>query len=213
MRTDDLVELLARDVAPVPRVGSASRFGVALALSLPLAVAIMLACYGIRSDLATVLGNPMLWVKIGMPIAVMVGGLALVARLARPGKTAGWTLAAALLPVVALWLLGLGQAWALPGNERLPAMLGQTWRTCAFSIGLIALPVFVAAIQVLRSMAPTRPALAGAAAGWMAGGAGAAVYALHCPEMAAPFLAVWYVLGMALPAVIGALLGPRLLRW
>ncbi|KAG5715748.1 hypothetical protein E4T56_gene14714, partial [Termitomyces sp. T112] len=31
--------------------------------------------------------------------------------------------------------------------------------------------------------------------------------------MAAPFLAVWYVAGVAIPAVLGALLGPPLLRW
>jgi hypothetical protein len=78
---------------------------------------------------------------------------------------------------------------------------------------LIALPVFVAALLVLRSLAPTQPALAGAAAGALASGAGAAVYALHCPELGAPFLAVWYVLGMAIPVVLGAALGPRLLRW
>ena len=47
----------------------------------------------------------------------------------------------------------------------------------------------------------------------MAGGAGAAVYALHCPELAAPFLAVWYVAGIALPVLVGAAIGPRLLRW
>jgi hypothetical protein len=31
--------------------------------------------------------------------------------------------------------------------------------------------------------------------------------------MAAPFLATWYVLGILIPAILGALLGPRLLRW
>jgi hypothetical protein len=31
--------------------------------------------------------------------------------------------------------------------------------------------------------------------------------------MAAPFLAIWYVLGMAIPAGIGAIVGARLLRW
>jgi hypothetical protein len=66
---------------------------------------------------------------------------------------------------------------------------------------------------VLRGLAPTRPALAGAAAGALAGGVGGAVYALHCMELAAPFLAVWYVAGIVLPVVLGALLGPRLLRW
>ena len=36
---------------------------------------------------------------------------------------------------------------------------------------------------------------------------------LHCPEMAAPFVAVWYLLGMLIPAAVGALIGKRLLRW
>jgi hypothetical protein len=77
----------------------------------------------------------------------------------------------------------------------------------------MALPIFAAALLVLKSMAPTRPALAGAAAGGLAGGVGAAVYALHCVELTAPFLAVWYVSGIALPVLAGAVLGPRLLRW
>jgi hypothetical protein len=49
--------------------------------------------------------------------------------------------------------------------------------------------------------------------GLTAGALGAAVYALHCDEMAAPFLATWYLLGMTIPALIGAGAGPRLLRW
>jgi hypothetical protein len=36
---------------------------------------------------------------------------------------------------------------------------------------------------------------------------------LHCPELGAPFIAVWYVIGMFIPALAGALLGPRVLRW
>jgi hypothetical protein len=31
--------------------------------------------------------------------------------------------------------------------------------------------------------------------------------------MEAPFLAIWYLLGMLIPTLLGALLGPRLLRW
>ena len=71
----------------------------------------------------------------------------------------------------------------------------------------------MAALVALRGLAPTRPAWAGACAGAMAGAAGAAVYALHCTELAAPFLAIWYVAGMALPGFVGALLGPRILKW
>ena len=78
---------------------------------------------------------------------------------------------------------------------------------------LIGAPVLVAALAALRSLAPTHLASAGAAAGALAGGAGAAVYALHCPEVGAPFLAVWYVAGIALSTLLGTLLGPRWLRW
>lgn len=71
----------------------------------------------------------------------------------------------------------------------------------------------IALLRVMRTMAPTRPRLAGGSAGLAAGAAAAAVYALHCPEMATPFLAVWYVLGVAIPALAGAFLGKLLLRW
>ena len=65
----------------------------------------------------------------------------------------------------------------------------------------------------MQGLAPTRLRLAGASVGLLAGAAGACVYAFHCPELAAPFLGTWYVLGMAIPTALGALLGPRVLRW
>jgi hypothetical protein len=68
-------------------------------------------------------------------------------------------------------------------------------------------------LWALKGAAPTRLAWSGAGAGLLAGALGTLVYALHCPEMAAPFLAVWYLLGMAIPTAVGAALGPRLLRW
>jgi hypothetical protein len=78
---------------------------------------------------------------------------------------------------------------------------------------VLSAPVFAAAMWGMRSFAPTRPVLAGAAAGLFEGAAGALVYAFHCPELAAPFLGTWYVLGMLVPTALGAILGPRVLRW
>jgi hypothetical protein len=68
-------------------------------------------------------------------------------------------------------------------------------------------------IGAIRGLAPVRLRLAGAAAGLTAGGLAAAIYSLHCPESAAPFVAIWYTLGILLPAAVGAVAGPRLLRW
>jgi hypothetical protein len=78
---------------------------------------------------------------------------------------------------------------------------------------MISLPLFMATLWAMRGLAPTRLALAGASAGLLAGSLGTLVYALHCPESGAPFIAVWYVLGIAIPTLTGAILGPRVLRW
>lgn len=98
-------------------------------------------------------------------------------------------------------------------RRRAALLLGDTWRECLLGIPLLAVPAFVLAFWALRGLAPTRLAAAGAAAGLFAGAAAAFGYALHCPELEAPFLGAWYVLGMLIPTAIGALLGQRWLRW
>ena len=42
---------------------------------------------------------------------------------------------------------------------------------------------------------------------------GAAVYALHCPDDTAPFLATWYTIAIVAVSALGALIFPRFLRW
>jgi hypothetical protein len=90
---------------------------------------------------------------------------------------------------------------------------GISWTVCSANIALLSLPVFVALVWLMKGLAPTRLRLSGAAAGLAAGAVAALVYTLHCPELEAPFLALWYVLGMLIPAAFGAVAGPWLLRW
>lgn len=213
MRTENWIDLLASEAEPA----NSRRAGPLMRRLLPWGVAgslaLMLAGYGLRHDFQVVVQLPMFWLKVGVPLVIALAGIVLVSRLGRPGVSPGRAWWGVVLPVLLLWLVGTGQWLAASPLERPPLLWGQTWRSCVFSIGLIALPVFLASLAVLRQLAPTRPAWAGAAAGALAGGAGACVYAFHCPELTAPFLAVWYVLGMALPVLAGAALGPRLLRW
>jgi len=213
MKTDDLVALLATRAEPVQRHAAARRLALALALGLPISIGVMALEYGVRRDLLQTLFWPMWWVKLLFPACIAVAGFVIVQRLARPGVRVRAAWLGVAVPVLLVWALGLLTWLMAPVDERAAMVWGQTWRTCAFNIALISVPVFVASLAALKSLAPTQPALAGAAAGAMSAGAGAAVYALHCPELAAPFLAVWYVMGMALPVVAGALVGRRLLRW
>lgn len=214
MKTDDLITLLARDVPPVQRHAAARQLALALAAAVPLSLALLLAGYGLRPTLAAELAaSGMAWAKLLLPTAVAVGGAWLVTRLGRPGMPAGRAWLAVLLPVLVLWGLGAAAWLQAPEADRAALLWGRTWRSCPGNILLLGAPVLAGGLLALRAMAPLRPARAGAAAGLLAGGAGATVYALHCPELAAPFLAVWYVAGMGLAALAGALIGARLLRW
>lgn len=213
MNTDELIHLLAADAHPVPAHGVERRFVLAVALGLAGAAALMLSVFGLRHDWAVVIALPMFWGKFALGGSLAALGLSALLRLARPGMP--WQRAALwlALPPAAMWLLaGLALASALPA-ERLPLLLGSTWRSCPFNITLLSLPSLAALLWALRGAAPTRLAWSGAGAGLLAGALGVLVYALHCPEMAAPFVALWYLAGMALPTALGALLGPRLLRW
>ncbi|MBI3102963.1 MAG: DUF1109 domain-containing protein [Burkholderiales bacterium] len=213
MKTDDLIALLANDPGPVPRNAIEQRFALALLAGLACALVLMLALFGLNPRLLQDMALPVFWGKLVFAALLAAGCLAVLRRLARPGMGLGHSLALLALPPLVLWGLAavaLGQA--NPG-ERLPLVLGSTWRSCAFNIAALSVPALAASLWALRGAAPTRLAWAGAGAGLLAGALGALAYALHCPEMAAPFLAVWYLAGMALPTLAGAWLGPRVLRW
>ena len=213
MKTDELIAMLATGVAPVDRHLAAKRFSTALLAGGAGAFALMWMGYGIRPDLAQAALAPMLWIKLGFALAVALSALVLTTRLTRPGVRPGHAWIGVLLPWLAISTLGAVVLWDAPPPDRLGLVLGRTWLSCAFSISFIASPVFAGLLWALRGLAPTRPALAGACAGLLAAAVGALVYALHCPEVEAPFLAVWYVLGLLIPTAVGAWIGPRLLRW
>ncbi|EIF31193.1 hypothetical protein BCh11DRAFT_06709 [Burkholderia sp. Ch1-1] len=213
MKTDDFISLLATGVAPVDRYALTKRFGVAMLAGAAGATLIMALVLGIRRDLAQVAVTPIFWAKIALPLCVMIGSLWMSTRLARPGLRtggSGWLIAA---PVAAVWLAGAYVLMAAPGDARLALVLGKTWRVCPFNIAMLSIPGFVAVFWALKGLAPTRLVLTGAVGGLLAGSIATLAYCLHCPEMGIPFWGVWYVLGMLLPAIVGALLGPRLLRW
>ena len=70
-----------------------------------------------------------------------------------------------------------------------------------------------AVIWAVRKGAPTRLRLSGGIIGIVAGGIGAVAYAFNCASDTIPFIAIWYGAAIAICAFIGALLGPRVLRW
>jgi hypothetical protein len=211
MKTEDLIKVLAADTRAGPPVG---RLLVpALAAGGLAAGAALLAFYGLRPDLGRALGDGQVLVKhaFGPLLGVAAAGAAL--RAARPAaRVDGWAWALLAAPALVLAAF-LADLVALPASAWPTALTGQSILVCLSGVTLLSLPFFGASLAALRRGAPTDPRLAGALAGALSGGFGAAVYALHCTEDSALFYGVWYSVAIIAVTGLGALLGPRLLRW
>lgn len=213
MKTDELVAMLASGAeAPEPHALQ-RRFVIALGWGAFGTTLLMTFLLGVRPDIAEAARLPMFWVKLAFPAALAAGALLATVRLSRPGVRLGRVPAAIAAPVLAMWMFAALVLLGAAPAERPTLVFGDTWAYCPFIIAALSVPLFGALLWAMKGLAPTRLALAGAAAGLLAGAGGALIYALHCPEMAAPFLGVWYALGMSIPAAVGAAIGPSVLRW
>jgi hypothetical protein len=213
VRTEELIEALAADTPAAPAGFVARRIGLAALIGALASFAVLMAWLGLRPDLAQAVGEVSFWVKLGYAGAFAVVGAWLAYRFGRPGAGVGLTWLGVAAPVAVLVLIAVMDSLGHTRAQMHHDMMGHSWRLCPWRIAAFAVPVFAAALWAFRRLAPTRLGLAGFAAGLFAGGVGASVYCLACDETAALFVVVWYTLGIFACGVIGALLGPRLMRW
>lgn len=212
MRTADLIDLLARDVRATPPGVVNRRLLAALAaggLVTFAVVALGLHC----QPLLAAAQQPWFWMKAAYTALLTVAGTVLVRRLSVPGSKLGAAPVAAGLVILAMLALAAGQILSATPTDRVALWLGRTWKVCSPLILLLALPIYACLAAAIRRLAPTRPTLTGAAAGFAAGALAATLYGLHCPEQAAAFVATWYTLGIGAATGFGAITGRRLLRW
>lgn len=214
MKTDDLIAMLSRGEVAAQTASGRARYASALGWGAFGATLIMAVCIGVRADLLETAWLPEFWVKLAFPAVLLGAALPAAQRLSLPGSRVArrWPLLGAAA-VAAMWLLAAFILVTAPPGARGPLILGDTWAECPVLITLLSLPAFIAMFWAMRGLAPTRLRIAGATAGLAAGALGAVVYTLHCHELAPPFVATWYLLGMLIPTALGAAVGPRLLRW
>ncbi|MBP0595928.1 DUF1109 domain-containing protein [Paraburkholderia sp. LEh10] len=213
MKTRDLVTRLAGDISPVERNAVPMLLNRALMLGLAGSTVLLVALYGVRSDMPDLILTTMFWVRLVFPLAIIAAAMKLAERLGRPGAPLKFAWFAVALPIVTMLLATGGILMATPPGYRLQLMLGTTWRTTTASVVMLSFPSLTAMMHAMKQLAPTRLALAGAGAGLLAGAQGLLVYSLYCSEMAVPFWGVWYVLAIAITTAIGAAIAPHCLRW
>jgi hypothetical protein len=215
MNTDRLIDMLSAELDAV----NSGRLGKTLMLAIvtggALAFGLMLVTVGPRSDLQSTAHIEWVAVKLLFAVSVIGTGALLLNRSMRPGleDATNWALVVfpflAALAVALAVLLGQPQAWRelLGGATRVSSV------RCLLLIVFFAAIPLAAVIYALRQGAPTRLELSGGIAGIVAGGIGAAAYAFNCSSDTIPFIAIWYGTAIVICAVIGAQLGPRVLRW
>ncbi|WP_205230760.1 DUF1109 domain-containing protein [Azospira oryzae] len=213
MKTEDLITMLATGTGAVEAPAAAQRYALAIGWGATGATLLMLAILQVRHDIGHALLLPMFWVKVGFVGCVAAGSLFAVLRLSRPGAKINWVPVALGLPVLGMWTIAAFTLIEAEPMERSKIFFGDTWKSCPLLIAMLSAPVFVAVLRTMKDLAPTRPRLAGFAAGLLAGAIAAVVYCLHCPELGAPFIGFWYLLGMLIPAAAGFSFGNSLLRW
>jgi hypothetical protein len=212
MKTDQLIEMLSTNLDAVKGGQLNKTLALTFVAGGVAAFCVMLSTVGLRTG-GGGFHIGFLVLKLVFMLILIGAGTALLAKLIRPGQDGKIPYKVILLVFLAIGLVGAVALALQPAAAWGRMMLGTEWAMCAFCIPFFAVIPFAALIWALRRGAPTNLRRAGAIAGLVAGALGAVAYAFHCPDDSIPFIAFWYGAMVGLCAMIGAILGPRLLRW
>jgi hypothetical protein len=165
------------------------------------------------SPAAQVAGDPRFLFKFVVTLTLALTALMLGFRLARPGVDTKWLERALLIAPMLLVGGVLIELLTVSASFWSAKLIGSNFKLSLIFIPLLAAPLLAAGLLALRHGAPSRPSFAGAVAGLMAGGFGATLYAANSTDDSPLFVATWYSLAVIAVAIIGALLGRKVLRW
>ncbi|MDP9423003.1 MAG: DUF1109 domain-containing protein [Pseudomonadota bacterium] len=211
MRTDELIAELA--AKPWPPARPPLRIAGAIVGGWIVALAGMLMVFGSPMQSVALTGAMSFASKLGYPLALAVLAAAAAIAAGRPGQRLALRASLIMLPLAVVAAASATELAFTPSGEWGALFLGTTFWRCLVAVTLASVPILVAMLWAYRMLAPTQLALAGFLAGLSAAAAAATAYALYCPETNASFLIGAYTPAMLVPALIGAIIGPRLLRW
>lgn len=213
MKTDDLIDVLNENIEPVdPRYVRRVLIAAVLA-GLLVACGSAFFVLGVRADLREQNAIVYLVGKITFTLASATFAAVYLIKCSRPGGERQVKMAVIATPFLAIVMLAATSLANAPPSHWTRMILGEQWLECLVSIPVIAITPFALVMWAVREAAPTDLRRTGALAGLLAGAISATGYALHCTDDSLPFLAFWYGGTIAICALTGAILGPRLLRW
>jgi hypothetical protein len=209
MKTDQLIAVLAADHTARP---FGRRFVLSLLVGGLISLGLFLVILGPRHDLTAALATWRFDFKIVLMALVLGLAFGFCRAMARP-VAPPHPARGLLLPLAAVIAALVVELTVVPQAAWGTRLVGSNALICLTAIPLLSIAPLVAVLAILRSGAPTSPALAGAAAGLLAAACGATLYAFHCFDDSPLFVATWYTLAALVVVGIGALAGRRLLQW
>jgi hypothetical protein len=212
MKTDELITIIAQD-ARAPRPSLKVRAATALAVGGLVATMLFAKLLGLRPDIAGALQTWRFDAKLAIVLLCFATALWITARLRRPDANLGAATLALAPPLLALAVAVGCELSSTAADTWIIRAVGTNSRLCLAAITGLAIAPLGALLVGLRAAAPRSPTMAGAAAGLLAGGFAAVLYATHCPDDSPLFVLVWYLPAIALVALAGATAGNRVLRW
>jgi hypothetical protein len=212
MKTDDLINAITQDArAELPSI--AGRIWAALAIGGLIALALFTQMLGARPDIAHALQTWRFDAKLITTVVCLAVAQWLTVRLASPDVDPGKALRALLLPLLLLAVAVASEILTSPADTWFARAIGSNSRLCVVSIVILSMAPLATLLVALRVGAPRSPAIAGTAAGLLAGGLAATLYAVHCVDDSPLFVALWYPPAVALVTATGGAIGHRVLRW
>jgi hypothetical protein len=212
VKTSDLIAALAADPQPHgPPLNR--RFMLALIAGALISACAFAFMVGPRHDIVRAMQTLRFTWKFVDTIALAIPTGLAAWRLLRPNadlRGLAWALA---IPVALLGGSVAMELMMVPSDLWLTKLVGSNAMHCLTLIPLLAIAPLAALLAVMRAGAPVSPPLAGAAAGFLAAGIAATLYATNCTDDSPLFVATWYTLATAIVVAVGALIGGRVLRW
>jgi hypothetical protein len=214
MRTNDLIDKLVADyVAEPPPKPVAHRLVMAIIGGLAISAALFSITLGPRPDILSALSAWRFDIKWADNLVLVIAAAWVALRLSRPITTPPSAMRALIVPALLLLAAVTYELVTVPASEWPARAMGVNGVMCLANIIFLSVLPLTATIYALRQGAPMSPALAGAAAGLLAGALGATVFAMHCTNDSPLFVAIWYTLAIGLMSMFGLLIGRHVLRW
>lgn len=206
------IDSLVDDLTPVRGVDPRNAWMLALG-AVALCVVVVASLFGLRDDIMAGQPQGIVLLRAGALLLLGFAALAAVVESARPrvGRRANsgwkWALACAMLfPAVAV---AVSLSNGLPMND----LMAETALSCLVISSANALLIGGGVVTWLRRGAVTALERTGWLTGLAAGAFGTFAFSLHCPSATITYIGLWYTAAIALCALAGRLLVPRLLKW